>query len=110
MRVGEPDPDLAVLPDDVRRHAHVFANSEVAWPNDHAEAAVEAIAAAGRIVVGLDARTLHEDGTLMEVPISAWQERPGELRRAAVERARQEALESLPLARSEGTHVLIDWM
>jgi hypothetical protein len=110
MRVGGPDPKLTVLPEEVRRHAHVFPNREVAWPNDHAEAAIEAVAAAGKIVVGLDARTLYENGTMMEVPISAWHDREGESRTAAVERARREALDALPLARNEGTHVLIDWM
>ena len=87
----------------------MFPNREVAWPNDHAEAAVEAIAAASRIVLGLDARTLYSDGKLMEIPISAWQEHEGESHQTAVERARREALDALPLARREGTHVLIDW-
>jgi hypothetical protein len=34
----------------------------------------------------------------------------GETRDAAVERAQQEALDALPLAGREATHVLIDWM
>jgi hypothetical protein len=87
MRVGRPNRKLAALPEDVRRHARVFPNGEVAWSNDHAEAAVEAIAAAGKIVAGLDARTLHDNGTMTEVPITEWHEHAGEAHRAAVERA-----------------------
>lgn len=109
MRIGEPHPVLGQLPEDVRAAARVFANGEVAWPNDHAEAAVKAIAAAGRIVTGLDARTLYDDGSLVEIPISAWGEQEGESHGAAVERARAEALDALPVARTEGTHVLIGW-
>lgn len=51
-----PDTDLAALPDSVRATAHVFHKGEVAWPNDHAEAAINALAAAGHEILGLDAR------------------------------------------------------
>lgn len=88
----------------------MFANGEVAWRNAHAEEAINAIAAAGQIITGLDARTLYPGGTLMEIPISAWREVVGESHEVAVERARTEALSALPLACREGTHVLIDWM
>jgi hypothetical protein len=92
----EDKPDLAELPDEVRRTAVVFGNGEVAWPNDHAEAAINALADAGKRILGLDARTLHPDGGIMEVPVSSAQ-------------GRRAALEALPLALSEGTHVLITW-
>jgi hypothetical protein len=109
MRDAEPDPDLAALPDPVRAAAHVFQNGEVAWPNDHAEAAINALAARGKVILGVDARTLSPDGGVMEIPVSAWVPRPTEAGKAAVERARQEALAALPFAQSEGTHVLITW-
>jgi hypothetical protein len=109
MRVGEPDPDLAVLPDEIRAAAHVFHNGEVAWPNEVAEAAINALAATGKLILGLDARTLYPDGGVMEIPASAWEEQPGESAADAIERARVEALEGLPFAFSEGTHVLVTW-
>ena len=109
VRVGEPNPDLAALPLAVRRAAHGFENGEVAWANEHAEAAVNALARTDKLVLGLDARSLHPDGSVREIPISAWSETAGEAEADAVERARGEALEALPTAVSEGTHVLITW-
>lgn len=93
----------------MRGAAHVFANGAVAWPNEHAEAAISALARTGKLVLGLDARTMYPDGGLMEMPISAWRETAGEAEADAVERARAEALGALPTAISEGTHVLITW-
>ena len=109
MRVAEPDPKLTGLPDDVRATARVFHNGEVAWPNDDAEVAINALAANGNVILGLDARTLYPDGGVMEVPVSAWETHADESPDAAVERARQEALDALPVAKLEGTHVLITW-
>jgi hypothetical protein len=108
MRISEPDPKLAGLPDEVRAAAHVFSNGEVAWPNEHAREAIEALAAAGKRVLGLDARTLYPDGGVMEIPVSAWHETAAS-REEQVGQCRAEALAALPLALSEGTHVLIDW-
>jgi hypothetical protein len=109
MPSGAPDADLAALPDSVRATAHVFRNGEVAWPNDHAEAAIDALAAAGHVVLGLDARTLYPDGGVMEVPISAGFQGPTGVGGDQAERARRDALAALPLAKSEGTHVLVTW-
>jgi hypothetical protein len=109
MRIAEPDPDIAALPHAVRAAAHVFENGEVAWPNDHAEAAINALAASGKVIYGLDARTLFPDGGVMEIPVSAWEPQPNEAAEEAVERARREALAALPFAQSEGTHVLVTW-
>ena len=94
--LGGHNPDLDELPDDVRDAAVVFHNGEVAWPNDEAERAINALADAGKSILGLDARTLYPDGGVMEVPISA-------------SIGREAALGALPLARAEGTHVLITW-
>jgi hypothetical protein len=109
VRISELDPDLAALPDAIRVAAHIFRNGEVAWPNDSAEAAINALADNGKLILGLDARTLFPDGGVMEIPVSAWAERSGETAEEAIERARREALEALPTARSEGSHVLITW-
>lgn len=109
MRIAEPHPDLAALPPDVKEAAHRFANGEVAWPNEHAAEAIEALAAAGKRVLGLDARTLYPDGGVMEIPVSAWEKKTSESRVDQVERCRAEAIQALPQAISEGTHVLITW-
>ena len=109
MRVGEPDSDLAALPDRVRAAAHVHHKGEVVWRNDHAEDAINALADNGKLIHGLDAWTLYPDGGVMEIPVSAWKEQAGETEDEAIERARREALDALPFAKSEGSHVLIGW-
>jgi hypothetical protein len=101
VRAGDHDRDLAALPDEVRRSARVFANGEVAWPNEWARDAINALADSGRSILGLDARTLYPDGCVMEVPVSS--------SGLDVEAARRAALEALPDAVAAGTHVLITW-
>lgn len=76
--------DLARLPEPVAAAAHVYDNGEVSWPNHHAEAAVNALADAGFLILGLDARTHFPDGRLMDA-----------------------ALEDLAIATEHGDHVLI---
>jgi hypothetical protein len=97
------------LPIEVRATAHVFENGEVGWPKADAAAAIHALSDAGRCILGLDARTLYPDGGVREIPISALSDRPGESREERVERGRAEALEALPSAIEEGTHVLVTW-
>ncbi len=109
MPSGEPNADLAALPGVVRATAHVFSNGEVAWRSEHAEAAINALAAAGHKILGLDARTLFPDGGVMEVPISAGSFGSDGVGGDEVERARRDALAALTLAQSEGSHVLITW-
>jgi hypothetical protein len=109
MRVAEPDPRISRLPEALRATARVFHNGEVAWPNEHAAAAIDALADNQNLILGLDARTMHSDGGVMEIPVSAWEEKLGETPEEAIERARQEALDALRFAKSEGTHVLVTW-
>ncbi len=109
MKRASVDAELALLPDDVRSTAHVFSNGEVAWTADRAAAAIDALADRGRVVLGLDARRLYPDGGLMEIPVSALQQKPGESHNDRVERGRREALGALPRAVEEGTHVLVTW-
>ena len=108
MRVTEPDPRLAALPPEVRVTAHVFDNGEVARPNEYAAAAINSLAAAGKRVLGLDARRLYPDGGISEIPVSAWK-RTQAAREEQVEQRRVEAIGALPRAVSEGTLVLITW-
>lgn len=100
-------PDLAALPLGVRRTAHISSNGEVAWPNEDAEAAINALAGNGHVILGLDAWTLFPDGGVMEIPISAGHRHSGV--EDPAERGRLDALDALPLAKTEGTHVLITW-
>ena len=110
MALDEPSEDLSNLPPHVRAAAVVFANGEVAWRSDAAGAAIDALAADGLTILGLDARTLTPDGTIFEVPISALQSVEGEAADARVDRAREEAVAALPLAIENGDLVLITWV
>lgn len=48
--------DLSFLPSDVVQAARIERDGEVAWPLADATSAINALAAAGRLVLGLDAR------------------------------------------------------
>lgn len=63
--------DVARMPDQVRRAARVCRNGEIEWPLPLARAAVGALAAAGRIIVGLNIRDYDVEGRFVEV---AWSE------------------------------------
>jgi hypothetical protein len=87
----------------------VFSNGEVAWPADRAREALDALAANGCVILGLDVRTLYANRGVMEVPVSAWSERTGEDRTKQVRRAHEEAVDALSTAAEGGAHVLITW-
>jgi hypothetical protein len=121
MDALQRDEQLRVLPDEVCRTARVYENGEVAWPNHHAEAAVNALADAGFLIQGLDARRHPADGGVQETPISdygialIYTEKQG-LHNApepkvepTVEARRQVALADLPAAFDEGEYVLITY-
>lgn len=107
MRVG-PDRHLARLPEGLRATAKVFANGEIAWPNEDAENAINELADAGHIITALAARSISSKGQMTEIPIGEWTDQ-GEPREAQVDAARTFALEALPSALAEGDFVLIDW-
>lgn len=44
----------------------------MSWPISQASAAIEAIADSGRLVLGLDIRGYHNDGTFLEIPRSSY--------------------------------------
>ena len=110
---------LARLPEAARQTARIYENGEVAWPNEHAAFAIEALADAGFLILGLDARTHHPDGSLSEVPVSDYS--PGlfytgaeGLHRGAVPRVtptpearRDAALNDVDFAAAHGDFVLI---
>lgn len=113
--------ELTALPDKVRDAAHIYDNGEVSWPNDDAEAAVNAIAEAGFLILGLDARRHFPDGGVQETPVSDYgialrYTKEQGLHNAdeprvepTVEARREAALESLPFAFEEGDYVLITY-
>jgi hypothetical protein len=105
---ADPERHLGRLPEELRASAHVFANGEVAWSNEHACSAINALANAGLRVLGLDARTMYPDGGVMETPVSAWTATDAP-REDQVEQCRAQALEALPAAIDQGTHALITW-
>src|SRR5437868_2305871 len=84
--------DVATLPDRVRSEAIWLDNGEVMWPYDHATAALNALADAGYVVLGVDARPQHDAAAVTEVAISSFKP-SGEQDDA--ERGRQSALDAI---------------
>lgn len=113
--------ELSLLPEEVQTSAHIYDNGEVAWANEHAEGAVRALADAGFLIQGLDARRHFPEGGVQETPISDYgialrhsQERglynDDEPRVDATPEARRDAaLEHLSAAADEGDFVLITY-
>jgi hypothetical protein len=100
--------DISALPAHLQEAARIDANGEVSWPDEQAAAAIEALAAAGHRVLGLDIRFYLDDGTFYEIPWSSSEDDPP--------RAKAAALEALAhfgdLERPEDTverRVLITW-
>ena len=104
-----PSPDLTFLPVDVQQAARrTTSGREVLWPRDSAASAIEALAAAGRIVLGLDLRRYDTDQSFLEAPWSIFDpsSRPLEPLVAA---ARQVALDALMRA-DDGEWNQYDWV
>jgi hypothetical protein len=64
-----PASDLDCLPPDVQASARVLPSGEVCWALSHVVIALDSLARAGRVVLGLDVRDYHTDGTFIE---NAW--------------------------------------
>jgi hypothetical protein len=106
----ESEQDLALLPDEVRRSAWIQPNGEVSWPFEEAAAAIEALAEASFVVLGLDVRRQNDQFT-QETAWSAFEPACVD-RRADVRAGREAALEALARAdvREYGDWILITWM
>jgi hypothetical protein len=101
-----PADDLRFLPADVQASARPLDNGEVCWPLSHVAEAVNALADAGRIVLGLDVRDYQDDGTFFEVPWSDFQP----LGQADdVERAREHAQAALLRSDLPGSWLVVTW-
>jgi hypothetical protein len=91
-RWGAP-PDMSMLPDDVRAGARVRENGEVEWRLAHATRAINGLADAGLVVLGLDLRS-YPGGKTFEVPWSSFE--PGDSTdREAADAGRHAALNAL---------------
>jgi len=75
------------------------------WHIDDAAKAINALAKAKRVVLGLDLRQYAEDGTFFEYAWSIYDEPGG----GNAERARQHALAALERDDLPGTWVLVTW-
>jgi hypothetical protein len=53
------------LPPDIRASARVDTNGEVSWPLADVRRAVAALGDAGRVILGLDARSYGNDGAVV---------------------------------------------
>jgi hypothetical protein len=63
--------DISDLPADVQRGACVQSNGEVHWRDDEAAEAIEAIAALGHRILGLDVRFYDADSRFYEIALSS---------------------------------------
>jgi hypothetical protein len=97
-----PVNDLNVLPKSLRASARRDPNGEVSWHRDDAPVVVDALAAAGRVVLGLDVRDYDADGKFVEIAWSAYEGQD-------VIAARDTALSALARNNLPGEWVLITW-
>lgn len=97
--------DVTLQAPEIAAAASVLDNGEVSWPVSEAEAAINALADAGLVILGLDMREYDNDGRFFERPVSAYEPAGSN----DVEPARQAALEALQRGRDLGNAVLINW-
>jgi hypothetical protein len=64
--------DMANLPRAVQDRAHALGNGEVMWRVEDAQSAIEGLATAGRVVLGLDVRDYRHDGSFVEIAWSSY--------------------------------------
>lgn len=69
--------DVSLLPQELQLFARWDSSGEVSWPLDHAAPAINALAANGCVILGLDARTYDEHGGIFE----AQQDSDGQVKR-----------------------------
>jgi hypothetical protein len=93
------------LPAGVITAAIVERNGEVIWPLDHAAAAIDALADAEQVVLGLDVRDYDQSGRFVEVAWSVFEPDGDD----DVERGRSQALAALQRPDLPGSSILITW-
>ena len=97
--------DLTGLPTAVQASARVQDNGEVMWSRAAAEYAIEALAAADRVVLGLDIRDYQPDGSFIEIAWSSFEPNGGD----EVDQGRRAALEALRSRPLPGEWILVTW-
>lgn len=97
--------EMAALPASVQRAAHAVGHGETMWRIEAAANAINALARAGRVVLGLDVRDYAFDGSFIEVAWSSY-EPTGD---GDVEFARTAALAALEREALPGEWVLVAW-
>jgi len=90
--------DLAHMPGQVRRAARDCGNGEIEWPLPLAGAAVSALAAAGRVILGLDIRDYDAESRFVEVAWSVFEPGISGSLPQAVESSRAAAMVALDRA------------
>jgi len=97
-----PADDLVALSDELRSRARVDSNGEVSWHVDDTPSTLRELAAAGRVVLGLDVRDYDETGSFVEIAWSVFEgSDPIEAGDAAMEALLRDGL--------PGDWVLITW-
>jgi hypothetical protein len=107
---------LSDLPAEVRADARIDQNGEVSWSDSAAAAAINALTATGRVVLGLDVRFYDSTGRFYEIPWSSFEPDVSRTPFANAESSRQAALAALgridELERPDDTverRVLVTW-
>lgn len=101
-----PASDLECLPSDVQAAARVDGNGEVCWAISHVTVALDELARANRVVLGLDVRDYSEDGTFFEIAWSSFEPTgsPDDPKNA-----REQARSALMRPNLPGDVILVTW-
>ncbi len=102
--------DLAKLPMNGAMSARVDPDGEISWPMEIAERAIDALTAAGFVILGLNARRLDQD-RIVETVWSTFEPDDEDDDADNVARSRQAALETLTREETDefGSWLLINW-
>lgn len=98
--------EMSALPKAVKRSAHFAGSGEMMWRIESAATAIEALANAERIILGLDVRDYSLDGSFTEAPWSSYEPNGHH----DVEAARDSALAALARNDVPGEWILITWV
>lgn len=97
--------EMAALPKPVQRNAQPTESGETMWHVRAVRGAINALADAGRIIVGLDVRDFALDGSFRETAWSSYEPTGAN----DVEVARTAALSALDREQLPGDWVLVTW-
>lgn len=106
-----PTGELTALPQEVRAKARIYDNGEVSWALSHAERAIDALADAGFVILGLDVRWHDDQGHTRETACSDFNPARDVDDSQNVEIGRQTALEALWRENTAdfGDWILVTW-